>query len=237
MSGQQRWDAADAPGEASRRTVLQGIVWAGSMAVALTTAQRVTLAQEGTPDAASPAQPFMGETFLGATSDPNTFLAIVVAEGAGDGERQARAYICNAADIVAWFDQGTVNDDGKMALRSPGGLELAGELIGEGATGTITLPGGKELTFETAPATGADGLYTFILTPDGTVAGRSAGGGTIEGQLTIVGAVTPPAGEAIDVAWPVQVDDTAELRTIFREEAGRRGEGKSKKGTRFVVQP
>jgi hypothetical protein len=116
-------------------------------------------------------------------------------------------------------------------------MELAGELTADGITGAITLAGGTQLDFTTQPATGADGLYTFTLTPDGRVAGSSAGGATIEGQLLVAGSITLPDGATTEYEWPVRIDDTAELRTIYREEAGRRGEGKSRKGTRFVVQP
>ena len=35
--------------------------------------------------------------------------------------------------------------------------------------------------------------------------------------------------------WPALIDDTSQLRTIFRGEAGPRGGGKTKKGTRITV--
>jgi hypothetical protein len=61
-----------------------------------------TVAQEATP-AATPT-PFTGETFVGETSDPDTFVAVVVADGdGGDTARQARAYLCNATTIDVWL--------------------------------------------------------------------------------------------------------------------------------------
>ena len=46
-----------------------------------------TVAQEATPPSSSvgTSTPFIGETFVGMTSDPDTFVAVVVAESVGTG--------------------------------------------------------------------------------------------------------------------------------------------------------
>src|SRR5688572_24936751 len=196
---------------ASRRVVVQAIAWAGATVASLTTSQRIAEAtQDATPSAEPTTLPFMGETFIGQTSDPDTFVAIVVAETpSGAEDRQARAYVCNGADIAEWFDQGAVTGDGQLELRAPTGAQLVGQLTEDAAIGTITLPDGAQFTFETRPATSADGLYTFLITPDGRVAGRSAGGASIEGQLLVAGTITLPNGESSGYEWPVKMDDTA----------------------------
>jgi hypothetical protein len=157
----------------------------------------------------------------------------------GEAEQQARAYLCNAADIIEWFDEGGVTGEGtgQLDLRSAAGAHLVGTVSAESAAGAIALPNGASLTFDAPLATGADGLYTFTVTPDGMAQGTSSTGAQLEGQLLLVGTITLPDGATMPYEWPVLFDDVAELRTIFREESGRRGEGRTRKGTRMVVQP
>jgi hypothetical protein len=189
-------------------------------------------AQEATPNAAVPIQSFAGETFVGATEDGNTFVAIVLAPAqAGTTPRAARAYLCNGADIDEWFDQGgLIEDDARLDLRSSAGAQLSGSLTAETAAGTITLPGGAGFDFEARRATGAEGLFTVAILPDGRVEGTSAEGARLDGQLLIAGTIALGNGETADYQWPLALDDTAELRVINRAEGESRGAGRTPKG-------
>lgn len=233
--------AASEPAAASRRLVLQAIAYAGSATASLAVVRGGHAAvQDATPEAAAGLPSLSGTTYVGTTSDPNTFVAIVVADApSGGASREARAYVCNAADIVEWLDEGGVTGegDGQIDLRSATGVQLVGTLTDDAAEGEITLPTGAALTFDAPRATGFDGLYTFTLTPDGQAQGTSADGARIEARLLLSGTITLPDGESADVEWPVQIEDTADLRTIYRVEDGRRGEGKTKKGVRLKVAP
>jgi hypothetical protein len=239
MAGYQVSQANDDPVAGSRRVVMQAIAAAG-----VVTAARVALrsspagAQEATPEVTGLPR-LDGTTFVGTTSDPETFVAIVVAAAAPGEAGEARAYVCNGADIVDWFDQGglTGEGEGKLDLRSEAGAHLEGTISGETATGTVTLPGGTTLDFEAPRATGTDGLYTFSIGADGRAEGSSAEGASIAGQLLLVGAIALPDGESESFEWPVLIDDVADLRTIYRAESGRRGSGKTKKGVGLKIIP
>jgi hypothetical protein len=228
-------------GAGSRRRLLQVMAYGGTVAAtAIAGGQRGAAAQDATPQTAAGLPALTGTTYIGPTSDPNAFLAVIVAEATpGQPEQQARAYLCNAADIIAWFDEGGVTGEGagQLDLRSADGAHLVGTVSGESANGTIALTDGASLTFDVPLATGADGLYTFTVTPDGMAQGTSSTGASLEGQLLLVGTISLPDGETMPYEWPVLFDDVADLRTIFREESGRRGEGHTRKGTRLVVQP
>ena len=225
---------------ASRRVVLRAIAYAGTMTAALGPVRDGSAAaQDATPESAG-LPSLSGTTYIGTTSDANTFVAIVVAEErAGAAEREGRAYICNGADVVEWLDEGGVTGEGELALdlRSAAGAQLAGVVTDEAASGDITLPDGRSLTFEAPRATGADGLYTFTVTPDGVAQGSSATGARLEGQLFLTGTITLPDGGTADYRWPVLIDDVADLRTIFLADTGQRGAGKTKKDVKMVIQP
>ncbi|MGH2689091.1 MAG: hypothetical protein ACRDKW_09845, partial [Actinomycetota bacterium] len=169
-----------------------------------------------------------------------TFVAVVVA-GAAPGQvgPDARAYVCDGADVLEWFDQGGVTEGSpgswQIDLRSAAGARLSGTLTEETGTGTVALPGGASLAFEVARATGAQGLYSITVAPDGRVTGMSADGGRIEGQLLIAGTITPPDGEAVPYQLALAMDDAAELRTIYRAGQGSRGGGNTRKGTELLV--
>jgi hypothetical protein len=227
-------------GGGSRRLVLQAIVGAGAVTASLVSSRHLdAAAQEATPDATAGMPRLDGPTFVGATSDPATFVAIVVAEASPDvAEREARAYLCNGADIAEWLDHGGVTGEGEgqLDLSSANGTHLSGTVSAATATGTISLPDGSALTFEAPRAAGAEGLYTFTVAPDGRVDGSSAEGARIDGHLQVTGTITLPDGTATPYQWPVAIDDTAEVRNISLAETGGRGTGRTRKGTRISIE-
>jgi hypothetical protein len=185
-------------------------------------------AQEATPAslAAGTPTPFLGETYVGETSDPNTFIAVVVAEAEGDGgARQARAYLCNATTIDVWLT-GTLTGE-QLALQAEDGARLEGTLGDAGVEGMTTLADGMSLPFTAQPATGIAGLYTVTFEAEGRVHGVSATGGQLDGRVE-ADAGTPGASPAAG-AWLVMTltspeGETAELEAAVipstRVEAG-----------------
>jgi hypothetical protein len=199
---------------------------------------RVTVAaQAGTPAADAP---FMGETFVGETSDPATFVAVVVAEAEGDGgERQARAYLCNAAEIDVWL-MGTLSGE-QLALQAEDGARLEGTLAEERVAGTVTLAEDTPVSFVAEPATGIAGLYTVTIEDDGRLRGVSATGGPLEGRVEtaedtpgatptagvrLVMTVTAPEGETAELqaaVVPATMVESGTARLIVREDGQLRG--------------
>jgi hypothetical protein len=168
------------PDTLSRRGALR----LGSAGLATLLALRVESGSLAWQEATPAAAPFAGETFLGETSDPETIVALVVAEPTADGQREARAYVCDGKTINGWFDQGEVDDDA-IALTSPDGGRLEGTFSPERITGTITLGTDEPLTFEATPATGPGGLYSHTVRPDGSFSGTSATGNRVEGEVAL----------------------------------------------------
>jgi hypothetical protein len=91
MNGQQHTGTTPVVGGSSRRLVLQGIAYAGVVTASMVSlSHSARAAQDATPGVTRANGPFTGETFVGPTSDPNTFLAVVVAEAGEAGKRAAK---------------------------------------------------------------------------------------------------------------------------------------------------
>jgi hypothetical protein len=193
--------------------------------------------QEATP--AGTPMPFVGETYVGQTSDPDTFVAIVVAEGEGaEAERQARAYLCNGTTIDVWL-MGTLTGE-QLSLQAEDGAQLEATLSETGVTGSATLADETALTFDAVPATGIAGLYTLTSVDNGQVRGVSAAGGYLEGRVEaevatpeatptpgsrLVMTVTSPQGETADLEAAVVSGTGVEAgdRVIVLEDGEVRG--------------
>lgn len=136
------------------------------------------------------APPIAG-SFVGEVSnfegDPATlpFVAIVAAtpdgEENGNGEREARAYLCDGRTINEWFVGSASADD--LELFSDEGAQFEGVLRPETTTGMITLPNGESFTFTANPAAGVAGLYDVTVSDEGQVRGTSESGGRLEGRI------------------------------------------------------
>lgn len=125
-------------------------------------------------------------SFVGETSDPVTSVAVVASEPKqGEDTREVRALIYGEREnqINEWFVGSATGNN--LDLTSEGGAQLEGELTSDAATGTITLPDGTSVPFDTASATGVAGLYNVTITPDGQANGTSDSGARLEGQLEL----------------------------------------------------
>lgn len=190
------------------------------------------LAQEATPP---PLARFAGGTFVGETSMPDTFVAIVLGEAGA-----ARGYLCDgpARTIDAWF-LGEVVDD-QLHLAAADGSQVRGVLNSAGVGGGATLADGRGLVFTALPATGIAGLYTVAVLPDGRLEGVTAAGGTLvgelaaeapaEGRYAFVTTVTTPDGESFAGTISTATTEAGEFRTIVLPDGRSRGRGKSKGG-------
>ena len=214
-------------------------------------------AQEFTP-AASPAAtptPFTGQTFVGQTSDPETFVAVVVAEPAADGaERQTQAYLSDATTIDAWFTGTTAGD--RLDLSAEDGARLEATRGDQGVEGTATLADGTSLTFTARPAAGIAGLYTLTIDEEGQLDGNSSTGGELAGQVEagvsvstgtpapgfrLVMTVVDPEGETTEIEATVQPATEVEAgtaRLIVLEDGQLRGKRtKDGKGDQGFIDP
>jgi hypothetical protein len=229
------------PLRTDRRTVL-GVLLATGL---LTTFHpRRAGAQAATPDALSRIS---GETFVGETSDPETFVAIVVEEGTGGESRPARGYLCNGLQrsIDVWLTGDLTGD--QLSLAAEDGSQLSGVRNAAGIAGGATLGDGTSLLFTALPAQGIAGLYTVAMLPDGTMQGSAASGGQLTGTLqeqgTPVGErfayavmLTPPTQDAVPVAMTIRTATTeeGEFRVIFLADGQGRGQGKTRKGRNWT---
>lgn len=202
-------------------------------------------------------------SFVGETSDPVTSVAVVAAEpGQGENTREVRALIYGKFEnqINEWFVGSA--EGNQLDLTSDGGAQLEGELTSGGATGTITLPNGTSVPFDTVPATGVAGFYNVTITPDGQANGTSESGARLEGQLgnvpegqrqlvgpegessgdvvPLAGTITPPEGQPQDfevsfVRAPVQEPDEAlNARFVVSPDGTIRGGARKGSGTQFT---
>src|SRR3712207_4994666 len=118
-TGQLATRSPSHPPPTDRRTLLRALA-AGLLAIHPSTS---TLAQHGTP---GPTSLFTGATFVGETSYPRTFVAVVVGEETALDPRWARAYLCNGRErtIDVWLSGEA--SDGSLTLTAEDGSRLTG---------------------------------------------------------------------------------------------------------------
>jgi hypothetical protein len=200
------------------------------------------VAQETMPGTlAGTPTPFTGETFVGRTSDPDTFVAVVVAEPAGDGgERQARVYLCNATTIDVWLT-GTLTGD-QLDLRAEDEAWLEATLSEQGVEGNATLADGAMLSFTAQPATAFAGPYTATIDAEGQLRGASSSGEELAGRVEptpgfrIVMTVTAREAEGLTTQTEATatVAEEGTFRLIVLEDGQARGRGKTKDGQGYI---
>jgi hypothetical protein len=200
-------------------------------------------------------------SFVGETSDPVMSVAIVAAEPAqGEESREVRALIYGDREnpINEWFVGAATGND--LDLTSEGGAQFKGELTSEGTAGTITLPDGTSVPFDTVPATGVAGLYNVTISPDGLADGASEDGAQLEGQLAsqpesevpgrpgegsapvfpLTGTITPTNDQPQDfevsfLMAPVREPDEAlTARFVVSDDGTIRGGAKKGSGSQFT---
>ena len=216
------------------RTVMMALIAAG-LAMARNPAK--ILAQEATP---APQPLFTGETFVDETSDPDTFVAIVLGEVAGSAPHKAQGYLCNGLErtIDVWLTGEATVD--LVELTADDGSRLSAVVNAAGIGGGATFPDGRGLLFTALPATGLAGLYTVTMTPEGRMAGGSAAGAELAGMLAeedvSAGAtyrydvtVTTSDGETAEMPIFTRTTEEGEFRTIILPDGRGKGQGKTKR--------
>ncbi|HZY57806.1 MAG TPA: hypothetical protein VFE09_08430 [Rubrobacteraceae bacterium] len=177
------------------------------------------------------APPVAGH-FVGATSDPDTFVVVVADEAEqGEDQRTVKAYLGDGYIIDEWFTD-TVSGD-SFDLTSDGGARLMGELSSDAASGTATLSNGASVSFEATPATGFGGLYNVSFYNDGRVSGTSERGGQLEGQIgstprpdglyPITGTITSPDDRSQNFEAVCSTNQAADIRLIALASGQMRG--------------
>jgi hypothetical protein len=224
-----------------RRTVLGMLL---ATALLATCDPRRGSAQEATPAALARVS---GETFLGETSDPQTFVAIVLEGGTGEEPRSARGYLCNGLlrSIDVWLT-GQLDGD-QLLLTAADGSQLTGVRNAAGIGGGVTLGDGTSLLFTALPAQGIAGLYTVAMLADGTMQGRATSGGQLTGTLQDQGTpagerfayavtLTPPTEDAAPVSMTIRTatSEEGEFRVIILADGQGRGQGKTKRSRDWI---
>jgi hypothetical protein len=222
-----------------RRIVLRAFVASGLIAADHPVVSR---AQEATPSALAL---FVGEIFVGETSDPETLIAIVLGDEAGGEPRPARAYLCNGRlrTIDVWLTGELAGD--QLTLTAEDGSRLSGVRNAAGIAGGATLGDGTSLLFTALPAQGIAGLYTVGMLSEGRMEGLSASGATLVGAVAEDEApeaggypyavtLTPPTQDAIPLTITTATTEEGEFRLILLADGQGRGQGKTRKSRDWI---
>jgi hypothetical protein len=192
----------------------------------------------------APLEQFAGTTYVGTTSDPDLFVAVVV----GDDGSEVRAYLCDDSGVSEWFT-GTTDGTTVTLVSAPGG-GIAAAVGAAGVTGDAILGDGTSVMFEALPAVGVAGLYTSVISADRRVHGTSSAGGTLEGIIAeqplaptgesvypLLGFLTPPDGTPVGFVVTLTGPDVPdETRSIVLNDGQQRGRSKSP-GRVWVTDP
>jgi hypothetical protein len=193
---------------------------------------------------ASPAvDSLTGTTYVGATSNPDLFVAVVLGD---DGE--ARAYLCDNTGVSEWFTGTT--DGATLDLASAPGGGLAAAIEASGVSGSATLADGTAVTFDAVPAQGVAGLYTSSISEDRRVLGSSSSGATLDGVIAdapltggdtsvfpLLGFLTPPDGVPVGFVVTLTGPDVPDqTRSIVLNDGQQRGRS-IKPGRVWVTDP
>lgn len=91
--------------------------------------------------------------YVGTVDGTDAYVAIVVAD------KTVAAYVCDGPNQVAESFWTTVSDPGSFTLDTPSGAVLRAQIVGDVATGQVTLRSGATHTFSAQVARGDAGLY------------------------------------------------------------------------------
>ena len=149
---------------------------------------------------------FVGTASLGTVPNPDPkdppggaadeLVAVVVNDPSPTGGRIIRVYICDgeigAQSDAEWFT-GSIAGDVFNLTSASGAARVQGQLTETAVTGTATLADGRTLNLRALPASAGAGLFEIFFLPNDLLAGVSASGATLHGQIvneTEQGAVT-----------------------------------------------
>lgn len=140
-------------------------------------------------------QPDTSVHFVGVTSDPNVYVAVV---DPGDGT--VSIYLCDGADLGVWLE-GSITD-GTIAAENVDGATATGTTDGSTATGSVTLADGSSLEFSAPVAVPPAGLYTREFVHEGEpMVSRTIqlSDGTAKGKTTAAKCA------ALDIKWDIHI--------------------------------
>jgi hypothetical protein len=149
---------------------------------------------------------FVGTATLGTVPNPDPkdppagaadeLVAVVVNDPGPTGGRIIRVYICDgevgAQSDAEWFTSSIAGDSFNLTSAS-GDARVQGQLTETAVTGTATLADGRTLNLRAVPVSAGAGLFEIFFLPNDLLAGVSASGATLHGQIvneTEQGAVT-----------------------------------------------
>jgi hypothetical protein len=149
---------------------------------------------------------FVGTATLGTVPNPDPkdppagaadeLVAVVVNDPGPTGGRIIRVYICDgevgAQSDAEWFT-GSIAGDVFNLTSASGDARVQGQLTETAVTGTATLADGRTLNLRAVPVSAGAGLFEIFFLPNDLLAGVSASGATLHGQIvneTEQGAVT-----------------------------------------------
>jgi hypothetical protein len=113
-------------------------------------------------------------TFVGKVSGDDAFVAVVAEPAArGQDTRALTMFVSDGGKLNASL-KGSVRDNSFSATSAD--AKAKGKLEGNSASGTLTLPGGKDVSYRATRATAAAGLYDLTLSSKGQLSGASANG-------------------------------------------------------------
>ena len=167
-------------------------------------------------DRAVEASELLG-TFVGELSGTKAFVAVVAApaqEGQDTGAVQM--YVSDGRALSEWFS-GAISDGGFSAESEDGDAEAEGKLSGSSVTGTVTLPDGKTARYDASPPSGGAGLYELTVSSGGELAGASAAGLALKGDISLgrrgTGVIRTVDGQHLKLALTrKRGDDLSHLR-------------------------
>lgn len=157
----------------------------------------------------------VGETFVGRTSAPNLFVAVVICE------RHATAYLCDGSQgqISVWF-RGDMIDD-QLDVTTSNGARLVGLRAGVEISGGGSLPDRRGISFLAEPAAGFGGLYAVRVHADGRIQGDANTQSVLDGTLirsqSTQQPVAPGARFAAQITRPDGHELPIEVRTASVE--------------------
>jgi hypothetical protein len=149
---------------------------------------------------------FVGTATLGTVPNPDPkdppagaadeLVAVVVNDPGPTGGRIIRVYICDgevgAQSDAEWFT-GSIAGDVFNLTSASGDARVQGQLTETAVTGTATLADGRTVNLRAVPVSAGAGLFEIFFLPNDLLAGVSASGATLHGQIvneTEQGAVT-----------------------------------------------
>jgi hypothetical protein len=113
-------------------------------------------------------------TFVGKVSGNEAFVAVVAATAArGKDTRELTMFVSDGGRLSESLE-GSVRDNSFTAKST--GATAKGKLEGNSVSGTLTLPGGKDVSYRATRATAAAGLYDLTVSSKGQLSGASATG-------------------------------------------------------------